>query len=399
MPTAPLRPSALAREKLRQVLVYFHPAVWSQMRYLRGICEFSRARRWCIRVVRAGHLLRDLENSGARFDGIFACTPHAADAARLRRLAPHGVGLDCPRRDWCDAFVDTDDHAIGEAAAAHFLERGFRNVAAVSTQLDLAYGERRKEAFRGYLERHDVPVQVFRHPERARWFVGDAVVRWLRRLRFPVAVFGVDDLVASHVLRACVVAGLRVPQEVAVLGADNIEEISLSSFPPLSTVDVPLEQVGFQAAEILHAQMEGHDPGPLRVLVPPTSVITRESTDALAVDDALLARAYAFLREHLAEGVGVQDLEKHLHAGRRQIERRAAEGWGCSPMEMIQRMRVAEAKQLLAHTDRTTDDIAQAAGFTGARALLKQFKRQVRQTPSAFRAGQQARWDRSPLPP
>ena len=173
----------------------------------------------------------------------------------------------------------------------------------------------------------------------------------------------------------CLVAGLRVPQDVAVLGAENLEEITLTSRPPLSSVDVPMEQLGFRAAEILHSLMEGIEPKARFPLVPPTSVITRASTDALALSDTLLARAYAFLRDNLASGIGVRDLEKHLHAGRRQIERRTREGWGCSPMEMIQRMRVAEARHLLAHTERTVDDIAQAAGFTGARALLKQFKR------------------------
>ncbi len=380
-------PPPHARGELRQVLVYFHPTVWSQTRFLRGISESGPPRGWCIRVVRVGSFLRDLVDAGTRFDGALACTPEPADAMLLRQLAPHGVGLGSPQRDWCGATVDSDDQAVGEAAAAHLLERGFRNVGLIADQFGLAYGEERARGFQRFLQRHGVTPRVYPYPVGvSRWILADSFVHWLREGGLPVAIFGVDDLVAAPVLRACVLAGLRVPQEVAVLGAENLDEVRFTTSPPLSSVDIPFEQIGFRAAEALHAMMSGRDPAPRKTLITPTSVVTRASTDALAVNDALLTRAYAYLRQHSAQGVTVADLERHLHASRRQIERRMAEGWGCSPMEMIQRIRVAEAKRLLAHTDRTMDDIAQAAGFSGARALLKQFKRQVRLTPAAFRA-------------
>ncbi len=384
LPRSPLIP---AGDAPRQVLIYFHPTVWSQIRFLRGVAESGPPRGWCIRVVRVDYFLRDICDAGTRYDGVLACTPEPADAAILRQLAPHGVGLGSPQREWCGATVDADDRAVGEAAAAHLLERGFRNVALVADQFGLAYGEERARGFGRFLQRHGVTVRTYPYPVGVpRWNTADSIVQWLREGGRPVAVFGVDDLVAAQVLRACVQAGLRVPQEVAVLGAENLDEVRFTTAPPLSSVDIPFEQIGFRAAETLHAMMSGRDPAPRETLVAPTSVITRASTDALAVNDALLTRAYAYLRQHFARGVGVAELERHLHASRRQIERRMAEAWGCSPMEMIQRMRVEEAKKLLARTNRTVDDIAQAAGFSGARALLKQFKRQAGLTPAAFRA-------------
>lgn len=307
----------------------------------------------------------------------------------LRQIAPHGVALNSPQRRWCAAAVDTDNQAVGEAAAAHLLERGFRNVGLIADQFGLPYGEERARAFHRFLHRHGVTVRTYPYPAGpVRRVTADTLVPWLRQGGLPVALFGVDDLAAAQVLRACLEAGLRVPQEIAVLGADNLDEVRFTTTPPLSSVDVPFEQIGFRAAETLHVLMSGREPAQRTTLVAPTSVITRTSTDALAVSDALLTRAYAYLRERVSTGVTVADLERDLHASRRQIERRMMEAWGCSPMEMILRLRVAEAKNLLAHTDRTMDDIAQAAGFSGARAMLRQFKRQLRLTPAVFRAEQ-----------
>jgi len=206
-----------------------------------------------------------------------------------------------------------------------------------------------------------------------------------------VAVFVTDDALASQILRLLEPTGLRVPQDISILAAENTEEVGLFARVPLSTVDVSQAQIGFRAAELLDRLMLGQVPAENRVLVPPISVLVRESTDALAVADPLLADTYRYIRQHLAEGVTVADLEKALHVGRRKLQRRTLEGWGCSPLQMILRLRIDEAKQLLAHTDRKVDDIAEASGFETTRAMLRQFKQMTGQTPSEFRARQQGR--------
>lgn len=358
---------------------------WSQNRCLRGICEYGRAQHWNILYSRNESSFVSLVEQGQKFDGVILSTVAEDDARRARALTDHVVGMDCAQTEPYSATVNPDDAAIGEMAARHFIERGFKHLAVIPHLRGYAYGERRAEGFRRAALRAGLPVHVFRHGPKAGNFIAPRIADWLARKGRPCAAFCIDDFTAAQTIHQCVYGRRAIPQEIAILGVENTEDTQWVVLRPLSSVDVPFEQIGFRSAEMLHRLMDGREPGVRDVLVPPTSVVVRESTDALALEDPLLARAYAYIREHLAEGVNVADLERHLHVSRRQLERRAALGWGCGPLEMIQRMRIEEAKHLLARTNRTIEDIATAAGFSAARAFLKQFKRLVCQTPSEFR--------------
>lgn len=374
----------------RRILVYCNASQWSQQRCLRGICEYARAQHWNVIYSRSESGFSHLQATGARFDGALISTVVEAEAQAARAMAPQVVGMDSAETGWFAASANPDDAAIGEMAAQHLLQRGFRTLAVIPHPLGYAYGERRAAGFRRAAQRAGVPVHVFRHGAEGERFVSNRVADWLARKGRPCAAFAIDDQTAAQTIHQCIYGGRQVPQEIAVLGAENIDEAQLVVLRPMSSVDVPFEQVGFRAAELLHRLMDGRPASVPEVLIPPTAVVVRESTDALALEDPLLARAYTYIRQNLALGVRVADLEKNLHVSRRQLERRSAAGWGCGPLEMIQRMRIEEAKHLLAKTNRTMEDIASAAGFSAARSFLKQFKRLVCQTPSEFRAQHRA---------
>lgn len=391
MLTPPARPTTPNAIPVRRILAYCNASQWSQGRCLRGICEFGRAHGWNVIYGRSESSFAHMHASGARFDGVILSTVEESEVRAAHEMSKYVVGMDSAETKWFAASANPDDLAIGEMAAQHLLERGFRTLAVIPHPLGYAYGERRVAGFRRAALRAGVPVHVFRHASDGARFVASRVADWLVRKGRPCAAFAIDDQTAAQTIHQCVYAGYRIPDDVAVLGAENIDEAQLVVLRPLSSVDVPFEQVGFRAAELLDRLMNGQTPSVPEVLVPPTAVVVRESTDALALEDPLLARAYTYIRQHLAEGVRVSDLERSLHVSRRQLERRTAAGWGCGPLEMIQRMRIEEAKHLLAKTNRTMEDIAGAAGFSAARSFLKQFKRLVCQTPSEFRAQHRAR--------
>jgi LacI family transcriptional regulator len=86
-----------------------------------------------------------------------------------------------------------------------------------------------------------------------------------------------------QVTEACHYAGVRVPDQVSVLGGDHDELMSHISSPPLSTIDLPAEQIGYEAARLLEGMMRGKKARKRPLLFPPTGIIVRHSTDTLAI--------------------------------------------------------------------------------------------------------------------
>lgn len=184
---------------------------------------------------------------------------------------------------------------------------------------------------------------------------------------------------------ACRVLDIAVPEEVAVIGVDNAETFCELCDPPLSSVVPDAERIGFEAAALLDRLMAGDAPENSDLRIPPKSVITRQSTDVLAVEDADIALAVRFIREHACEGISAPDIIVHLPISRSALERGFRRFLGRSPQEEIRQVRLKRVKQLLAETDWPLARIAEATGYEHPEYLMVQFKRLVGQTPSQWR--------------
>src|SRR5262249_55442140 len=111
------------------------------------------------------------------------------------------------------------------------------------------------------------------------------LIRELRRLPKPLAVFAYNDCVAADIIDACDNSGLLVPEAVAVLGVDNDTMLCECLRVPLSSVCHDLEGMAYQAAALLDRLMAGKK-APKKILrVPPTGLMTRRSTDIQAVNN------------------------------------------------------------------------------------------------------------------
>lgn len=128
-------------------------------------------------------------------------------------------------------------------------------------------------------------------------------------------------------------------------------------------------------------------PGPSEpVLVGPTRVIERGSTDVLAIDDPQLRAALVFIRRRAGEGIGVPDVLRHVPISRRALEVRFRRRLGRSIHKEIVRVRLDLAKRLLAETDLPLPDIAVRVGYEHASNLCGVFRRELSATPSEFRS-------------
>ena len=297
--------------------------------------------------------------------------------------------------------VRPDNFALGHLGAEHFLERGFRHVAFCGFS-NYAWAGERREGFVEATRLGGVACELFEveYPGdlTPTWDEEQTAVlaKWLRGLPKPVGVLACNDMRALQVIAACQAAKLLVPEEVAVVGINNDAIRCDLSFPPLSSVATDPFQSGFRAAELLDRLMNGQEIENPYIRIDPRSVVARQSSDVLAVDDRNVAAALSYIREHACSGINVEQVLKHASASRSQLEKKFRKFFGRSPQAEIRRVQVERIKQLLVETEYPLKRIADLAGFEHVEYMSVVFKRVTRITPGEYRRRHQERTQARP---
>lgn len=353
---------------------------------IEGVVAHAAAAGWLVHVEPEGER-RPLPADWAG-DGIIARVSTRAIGRRLARLrvpvvnvsAIELAGVSLPR-------VANDLEAAGALAAEHLLDRGFRHFAYVGgpRRSDVC---RQRRGFSAALDRRGFACHIRQVPEHpAPEATAGPLAAWLVSLPRPLAVCTRTHLHGRAVLDACRQAGIRVPEEVAVLAGDDDPLLCPHATPPLSAIDISTRRIGLAAAAQLERLMRsGRQPADT-TLVPPVGVVTRQSTDVLAVPDGELARALVQIRQRACETIHVDDIVRDVALSRRQLERGFRDLLGRTPAEEIRRVRIARARQLLATTELPVSHVARACGFTSAAYLATAFRRACGMTPLEFRRG------------
>ena len=207
------------------------------------------------------------------------------------------------------------------------------------------------------------------------------------------------DFLGLQLSEACREAGLRVPEDVAIVGMGNDDLLCDFARPSLSSVAVATEQIGYQAAALLDRLMNGEPPPPHPILVPPPGVVARQSSDVLAIDDDDVAAALRWIRDESHKTIRVGDLLREIPVSRRLLERKFRKVLDRGISEEIRRVHVERAKSLLAGTDLAMSALAASAGFSNASHLSIVFRQETGLTPTAYRRQFRGRsHPRSPSP-
>ena len=285
-------------------------------------------------------------------------------------------------------FVGCDNVQIGRLVSEHFLERGYSHFAAYSLHTERFFIER-VQSFVSEIERRGGSCALLpeANPDSALdWERNQArLVAWISELPKPVGIFAASDQLGVRLLDACQRAGVAVPEEVAVVGAENEETLCSFATPRLSSVQFDGFSVGLAAAEMLDRLMRGESLKKREVLIPAKGVVVRESSDEYVINDKLVARAARLIRENASTGLTVEMLCETLNASRSTLDRRMKAALQRSPKEEILRIRFRQVERLLKETDLTVDAIAEQTGFAHAHYLQTVFKESRGQTPGQFR--------------
>lgn len=283
--------------------------------------------------------------------------------------------------------VLVDDQRVGELAGEHFVERGFEHFAHFGPE-NLAHSIDRERGFRSVVEPQARSYSVFKAADPNRFhdkLYGPRLLKWLKALPKPCAVFCNDDPSGSSLINFAIDEGFEVPAEMAVLGVNNDEIMCAFSRRPLSSVIINGREIGYQAGILLHALLRGDKPKQRYAVVSPTGVALRLSTDITSQQNPVVARALQFIRNSLNSSISAQNVARHVGTSRRVLERHFGTHLGHGPYEEIMRQRLARAKQLLTDTDWPIHQVATACGFREHSLFSTTFRKREGISPAAWR--------------
>lgn len=344
---------------------------------MRGVIAAARQRAgWRVRVINvaadpaAALRLQPPDGTVGRFVG-HTLTQTVTELG-IPAVAAANTGINLPR-------VGLDETAIGRLAADELAALGFEHFAFVGVGT-LRFSVERGEAFAEALRRRG------RSFATAEMGLAEAKgVAWLRDCPIPLAIFAANDDAGQVALEWAHAAGLRVPDEVAVLGVDDDELTCETAATPLSSISVPGRRVGELAVTMLEQLMRTGTADPLLRLLPPTGVVHRRSTETQVAADPALAEALRFMRDHAHEPIQVSDVLDAVMISRRKLEGEFKRLLGRSPGAELRRVRVERAKRLLTDANLALPEVAEACGLASRVQLNRVFKAETGYTPAAYR--------------
>ncbi|MFB3903721.1 MAG: substrate-binding domain-containing protein [Acidobacteriota bacterium] len=284
--------------------------------------------------------------------------------------------------------IVSSSEAIADMAANHLFDCGLRRFGYCGYD-DKPWSVRRQRQFVSRVKGAGFQVSEYQpdcDPASLTWDRElPQLVKWLRSLDKPVGLMACNDDRAQQVSEACKVAGIKVPDEVALIGVDNDQLVCEFSDPPLSSVELDFHRSGFEAANVLHMLMSGQQAENLTIPVDPTRVVARRSSEILAVEDKAVSKALSYIRQDPRRPIRVDEVARAAALSRRVLEKRFRACLGRSVMHEIRRVRTDHIARLLVETDLTIQQIGAEMGFGGIEHIARYFREEKGISPLAYR--------------
>src|SRR5215469_15335940 len=361
--------------------------------FYRGAARYAAGHDW--------HVVADMIYDatipvGWRGDGILSFVGHWEELAKyVISAGVPVVEISSVRKDLGIPCVMEDNQEIGRLGAEHLLERNFKNFV-WAPFCDDAVNEERFQGFAALVRSVGfdcvrlLPVNTRRSARLSRHVNWTLRRRWvihtIQSLRYPLGIFCYNDCVAADIVDACIEAGIQIPDQVAVLGVDNDPVICDCVQVPLSSVRHDLEGMAYEAAALLDRLINGERPPKTPKRIPPKGVVTRKSTEVLAVEDPKVSAALRYIQGNFSGGnLSVDDVVAHCGVPRRSLERAFREELERTMLHEILRVRINHAQKLLETTPLSVTDIAAQSGFASLNHFFRVFHARTGLTPRAFR--------------
>ena len=386
----------MKRKSGSQTVLFFHSRQRDRTpaeEKLRGIYRFARACGWKIVILEAPcsreevrQQIRAWKPLGCIVD--MNVSDKLFTATSLERTPTAFLDFD-DRQLHGQAFrVNHDAEAVGALAAKHFLELGLTRFAFVGYTREWSWSNARCEAFRRHLgtritsfDTTVLPIETALSSASRR-----KLDCWLASLPKPCGLLLADDGLANEVYPACARLSIAIPEDLAVLGADDNERFCSNLTPPLSSILLDFNQAGWMVAELLYRHINNPALKPTVTNYEPIGITPRASTALnLRRETPIAQKTQRLIHELASNGAHVADIASKFNCSRRLVELRFREATGKSILESIQDERLARACALLRDEKTPIETIARRCGYASNAALKALFKRRMGQTMSVWR--------------
>jgi LacI family transcriptional regulator len=352
-----------------------------------GVARFCQERDWL--RIRLPTSEWELIGDGESIDGVIAVVAKPDPHDPATRFGKPVINVSTISQRVPFPTITVDNISLGRMAGDHLLAQGYQHFA-YHMESRVYFSVQRLAGFRQRLAEAGKDVAVFDTAPvdgqtRNATELRQATTQWLRDLPKPLGLFTHNDGRAVMLLDICRDAGIRVPQQVGVIGGDDDTVIATASSPSLSSINVASDVIGYRAAAMLMDLLAGKPAPEEVILVPPRHVVERQSTRPVFFDDELLSQAVAYIREHAPDPIDVGQVLEEVPLSRRSLERKFRERLGRSPGDEIRRVQIEKAQRLLIETDQTLRAIGLAAGYSQFRNFATAFQRVTGMTPRMYR--------------
>jgi LacI family transcriptional regulator len=275
--------------------------------------------------------------------------------------------------------IKTNSQAIAKMASEHFIEKGFKNFAFCGFDI-FEWSNERKIFFTKYNNEAGFTTHLYDSSKKnisQDWEVEQRhVIEWLKSIPKPVALMACNDDRGQHILEVCKLIGLKVPDDVSVIGVDNDPMICEIGDPPLTSIALDVESAGFNSAKLLNELISSTKMNGQQIIVSPTHIVQRQSSDIFAVNDLEITKALKFIRENARSKIYVKDVVNSTCLSRRILEKRFRDILHRSIYDEIRRRRVDLITKFLIETDLPISEITSLFTFTDMEHISRYFKKE-----------------------
>ena len=391
--------TAMNGKNIPKILVVFSNIDVSHRKMLAGILRFAREE--CVPPWEVQLDLRDLgrrnpaEIKNGGFSGIIAAVINPADRKKYFSTGlptvlfePTMERMDRSHRPANNITFFNDHQAEGRAAAEYFLGRGYRSFAFVGTPRPCAWSDARKSGFAATLRLKGLRSACYKVTDEKALsdftYESKHLENWLKELPHETAILAAHDERAQQITIAARRAGIRIPEDVAVLGVDDDEIICSTAAPSLSSIHVPSEEEGWRFAKAMSELLCGHNPTPV-FRTCHTRIIARLSTDTFALTDPIVSKAVSYAEKHLAETLHGEILAKAANCSLRTLQLKMLKHRGRTIKDELAFLRQENALKLLKETNMPIAEVARTCGFCSPSHLGTHIKNTTGMKPLAFR--------------
>ena len=360
---------------------------------IEGIAAYAQERRgWTLRPLTVEEAFTSKLDM---FDGVIARIANDRLADRLTQSGLPIVDTFCQRIRHGVAGVDSNHADIAHKARTFLQSRGFQHLAycgipgaAFSNQREAAFAEADTHIY-SYVGRDIHPIDESQFYDERVDHIPDvaSLAKWVHSLPKPIAIFCCNDLRAIQLQQVALGCGLRVPQDVALLGVDNDTILCSFAVVPISSIDPNAFKVGYAAARVLRTMMErpvAPKPHPVHH-VPVGGLIERRSTEFMPIDPPWLGEVLLHIERNMRRPIGASEIFALARRSSTTVETVFRHKLGTSVQGYIGAVKLEYARKLIANPALRISEIGVLCGFASPQYFCRAFATRFGLSPRAFR--------------